>query len=311
VIALILKHKAVPETLMLKRVPYFVGIVILGAAVAWVLTEPRHADFEEITSLTPDLARGEYVYTVGGCASCHAGTDGKAEALTGGMAFQTTFGIFYAPNISSDPDNGIGTWSALNLADAVLHGTSPQGEHYYPAFPYTSYAKMTPADVVSLHAYLMTLPAATVPSKAHDVGFPFNIRRTLGGWKLLFGSSVNDWVVTDPNMTPEDVQGRYLVEALGHCGACHTPRTALGGMDRSKWLGGAPNPSGKGKIPNITPGTLTWSTEDIAYYLESGFTPDFDAVGGHMAHVVDNFAKLDTADRMAVANYLKRVSPVE
>ncbi|MFT6169842.1 MAG: mono/diheme cytochrome c family protein [Celeribacter sp.] len=296
---------------MLKLVTYTLGTVILGAAVAWVLTEPRHADIEVIASFAPDLTRGEYVYTAGGCASCHAGEDGKAEALTGGMAFASAFGTFYAPNISSDPDHGIGTWSALNLADAVLHGTSPQGEHYYPAFPYTSYAKMDPSDVVSLHAYMMTLPASTTPSKAHDVGFPFNIRRTLGGWKLLFGSSANGWVVTDPNMTPEDLQGRYLVESLAHCGACHTPRNALGGMDRSKWLGGAPNPSGQGTIPNITPGTLTWSTEDIAYYLESGFTPEFDSVGGHMAHVIDNFSKLDATDRMNVANYLKRVSPVE
>lgn len=296
---------------MLKLATYTVGTVILGTAVAWVLTEPRHADIETIASFTPDLTRGEYVYTAGGCASCHAGDDGNAEVLSGGMAFVSAFGTFYAPNISSDPDHGIGTWSALNLADAVLHGTSPQGEHYYPAFPYTSYAKMQPSDVVSLHAYMMTLPASTTPSKSHDVGFPFNIRRTLGGWKLLFGSSATDWAVTDPNMTPEELQGRYLVESLAHCGACHTPRNVLGGMDTSKWLGGAPNPSGKGTIPNITPGTLTWSTEDIAYYLESGFTPEFDAVGGHMAHVVDNFAKLDATDRINVADYLKRVTPVE
>jgi mono/diheme cytochrome c family protein len=296
---------------MLKLATYSVGTLILGAATAWVLTEPRHADLEEIASLTPDLVRGEYVYTAGGCASCHAGDDGSDTALTGGMAFKTAFGTFYAPNISPDPDQGIGTWSALNLADAMLHGTSPEGEHLYPAFPYTSYAKMDPADVVSLHAYLMTLPAATTPSKAHDVGFPFNIRRTLGGWKLLFGTSAGDWVVNDPNMTDQDLQGRYLVEALAHCGACHTPRNALGGMDTAKWLGGAPNPSGNGTIPNITPGTLTWSEEDIAYYLESGFTPEYDSVGGHMAHVVDNFAKLDASDREAVASYLKRVTPVE
>ena len=296
---------------MLKLVTYSIGTVILGAAVAWVLTEPRRADFEQINAVTPDLDRGAYVYTAGGCASCHAGADGTAAALTGGMAFETGFGTFYAPNISSDPIHGIGKWSAVNLADAMLHGTSPEGEHYYPAFPYTSYAKMDPTDVVSLHAYLMTLPASDVPSKAHDVGFPFNIRRTLGGWKLLFGSSAGDWVVTDPNMTPEDLKGQYLVESLAHCGECHTPRNALGGMDRARFLGGAPNPSGKGNIPNITPGTLTWSVEDIAYYLESGFTPEFDSAGGHMAHVVDNFAKLDASDRMAVAGYLKRVAPVE
>jgi mono/diheme cytochrome c family protein len=296
---------------MRKPVVYLFGALILGTAVAWVLTEPRSTPPELIANLTPNMDRGAYVYTAAGCASCHAGEDGNSESLTGGMAFPSAFGTFYAPNISSDSDHGIGAWSAQDLANAVLHGTSPKGEHYYPAFPYTSYAKMTLTDVVSLHGYLQTLPASSQPSKAHDVSFPFNMRRALGGWKLLFGSSANDWIVTDPNMTEEDLQGRYLVEALAHCGACHTPRNALGGIDTSKHLGGAPNPSGQGMIPNITPGSLTWSVEDIAYYLESGFTPDFDSAGGHMAHVIDNFAKLDARDRDAVAQYLKRVAPVQ
>lgn len=294
---------------MKKFAIYGLGTVILGSAVAWVLTAPRHIAPEVLAGIVPDLDRGAYVYTAGGCASCHAGEDGNGETLSGGMAFETAFGTFYAPNISSDPTQGIGGWSPTDLANAMLHGTSPDGEHYYPAFPYTSFAKIDPADVVSLHAYMMTLPASQTPNKAHDVEFPFNIRRTLGGWKLLYGSSAGDWVVTDPNMTEEDLKGRYLVEALAHCGECHTPRSALGGMDRSNWLAGAPNPSGKGKIPNITPAALSWSEEDIAYYLESGFTPEFDSAGGHMAHVVDNFAKLDADDRQAVAQYLKRISP--
>lgn len=294
---------------MKKIAIYGLGTVILGAAVGWVLTAPRQIAPEVLAGIVPDLDRGAYVYTAGGCASCHAGEDGNGDTLSGGMAFETAFGTFFAPNISSDPTHGIGEWNETDLANAMLHGTSPDGEHYYPAFPYTSFAKMDPADVISLHAYMMTLPASQTPNKAHDVGFPFNIRRTLGGWKLLYGSSAGDWVVTDPNMTPEDLKGRYLVEALAHCGECHTPRTALGGMDTSKWLAGAQNPSGKGMIPNITPGTLTWSLEDIAYYLESGFTPEFDSAGGHMAHVIDNFAKLGAEDRQAVAQYLKRVSP--
>lgn len=296
---------------MKKIITYSFGTLFLGAAVAWVLTEPHQADPDEIASLTPDVDRGAYIYTAAGCASCHAGSDGNGISLTGGMAFETSFGTFYAPNISPDVEHGIGAWSAFDLATAMLHGTSPEGQHYYPAFPYVSYAKIDPADVVSLHSYLMTLPASSTPSKPHNVGFPFNTRRLLGGWKLLFGSSADNWVVTDPNMTEEDLKGRYLVEALAHCGECHTPRNALGAMDTSKWLGGAPNPSGNGKIPNITPGVLTWTTPDIAYYLESGFTPEFDSVGGHMAHVVDNFAKLDAEDRNAVASYLKRVSPVQ
>ncbi|RPE71387.1 mono/diheme cytochrome c family protein [Pacificibacter maritimus] len=296
---------------MRKSFVYLFGTAILGAAVAWVLTEPRKIDDALIAGITPDVDRGKFVYTAAGCASCHAGVDGTADSLSGGMSFPSEFGTFYAPNISSSKDQGIGAWSATDLANALLHGSSPEGQHYYPAFPYTSYAKMTPSDVVSLHGYLQTLPASDQPSQAHDVGFPFNIRRSLGGWKLLFGSHATDWVVTDPNMTEEDLNGRYLVEALAHCGECHTPRNALGGLDNSKHLGGAPNPSGRGMIPNITPGTLTWTEEEIAYYFESGFTPDFDSAGGHMAHVVENFAQLAPSDREAVAAYLKRVTPVQ
>ncbi|GAA3877183.1 cytochrome c [Celeribacter arenosi] len=281
---------------------------ICGLAVFWIVTIPRHADPEELAGVVPDLARGEYVYTAAGCASCHAGEDGKATALEGGMEFASPFGTFHAPNIS--PSNqGIAGWSALDLASAMMHGTSPEGKHYYPAFPYASYARMDPADVVHLHSYLMTLPASDKADVPHDVGFPFNIRRTLGGWKMLFLR--DDWVVADPNLTEQEHAGRYLTEALGHCAECHTPRNALGGVIKSRWLAGAPDPAGQGRIPNITPHALDWSAQDIAYYLESGFTPDFDSVGGHMAHVVDNFAKLSPEDRDAVAAYLKRVPPVE
>jgi len=190
----------------------------------------------------------------------------------------------------------------VDLANALLEGVSPEGQHYYPAFPYTSYGRMTDGDLVSLFSYLETLPASDIPSLPHEVGFPFNIRRSLGGWKRLFANK--DWIAADT----EDEQlelGRYLVEALGHCGECHTPRNGLGGAQRSAWLTGAPNPSGKGKIPDISPHGLDWSASDIAYYLKEGFTPDFDSVGGSMAAVVENFALLGDADREAVAAYLK------
>ncbi|MGR3578507.1 MAG: c-type cytochrome, partial [Sagittula sp.] len=127
----------------------------------------------------------------------------------------------------------------------------------------------------------------------------FNIRRSLGGWKLLFFS--DDYVMP----AGDNERGRYLAETLAHCGECHTPRNALGGLDKGRWLAGAPNPSGQGTIPALTPDKLTWSATDVAYYLETGFTPDFDSVGGHMAEVVDNFSKLSAEDRTAVANYIK------
>jgi mono/diheme cytochrome c family protein len=162
--------------------------------------------------------------------------------------------------------------------------------------------------MLDLVAYLRTLPADATPSGAHELGFPFNIRRAVGGWKLLFAS--DQWVLADAP-TPQVERGRYLVEALGHCAECHTPRNALGGLNRSDWLAGGPNPDGEGTIPNITPGKLTWTENDIAYYLETGFTPDFDSVGGSMAHVVRNTARLTPEDRLAIAAYLKAVPAVE
>ena len=227
--------------------------------------------------------------------------------LSGGRQFASPFGTFYAPNISPDPENGIGGWSAMDLANAMVKGTSPDGQHYFPAFPYTSYTKANLGDIVSLHAFLATLPASTQPSKAHDVGFPFNIRRTLGVWKFLF---LRDDFVVAGDLSEQEQRGRYLAEALGHCAECHTARNPLGGLKLSEWLGGAPNPSGKGTIPNITPGKLLWSQADIAEYLSSGFTPEYDTVGGSMADVVENTAKLPPEDRAAIAAYLANVVAV-
>ncbi len=283
------------------------GGVLLGAALAWVLTEPKTIAAGSLNAFQPDIAQGELVFAAAGCASCHSADGAEGEdklSLGGGKAFVSPFGTFHAPNISSHADHGIGEWSVEDLANALMHGTSPDGAHYYPAFPYTAYARMQPQDIVSLHAYMATLPAIDMPSKAHDIGFPFNIRRSLGGWKLLFANK--GWVLTG-DLTPEQERGRYLAEALGHCGECHTPRNGLGGVIRSEWLAGAPNPSGKGTIPNITPGKLSWNVTDIAYYLETGFTPDYDSVGGSMAAVVENLAKLPAEDRQALAAYLKAV----
>jgi mono/diheme cytochrome c family protein len=149
---------------------------------------------------------------------------------------------------------------------------------------------------------MQTLPASATPSQPHDLSFPFNIRRSVGLWKQLYLTEA--WVIEDTAGQAE-TRGRYLVEALGHCGECHTPRDGLGGLDTSRWLAGAPNPVGSGRIPPLTPDQLEWSATDIAYYLETGFTPEFDSVGGHMVPVVQNFAQLPAEDRAAVASYLK------
>jgi len=282
----------------------FIGIGLLGLSAAGLATAPKIDDASVFEGLTADLAQGEVVFNAAGCASCHAAPDAEGAArlvLAGGRAFPSDFGTFYAPNISPDPVNGIGDWEPIALLNAMRYGTSPDRKHYYPAFPYGSYAAATTQDILSLYGYMMSLPAVSTPSRPHDVSIPFNIRLALGGWKLLFQPQL--WIVQDAP-TPELERGRYLVEALGHCSECHTSRNQLGGPVTDKWLAGAPSPDGKGRIPDITPTGLGWSVAEIADYLETGFTPDFDTVGGQMVEVVENTSRLSPEDRRAIAVYL-------
>lgn len=286
---------------MVKRLLGLAGVAGCAlAALLWWVSAPVPLAQADLGAAEGDAARGALVFAAAGCASCHQ-RDG-AETLGGGAAFASDFGTFYAPNISSDPVHGIGGWSQVEFANAVARGISPDGAHYYPAFPYTAYARMQPGDLADLWAHMQTLAADPTPSRAHEVGFPFNIRRAVGLWKALYLKPDFHLPVSDD---PQMQRGRYLVEALGHCAECHTPRNGLGGLDRSRWMAGAPNPSGRGEIPALTPDKLTWSATDIAYYLQSGFTPDFDSAGGSMAKVVTNTAKLPAEDRQAIAAYLK------
>ena len=284
-------------------------LAVLGLGLFWAATRPRPIDPDLIAGLVPDVAHGEQVFWAAGCAGCHADVDAKGGEkliLRGGQRFPSPFGTFLAPNISNDQTAGIGAWSALDLANAMLRGVSPEGAHYYPVFPYGTYSRARPQDIVDLRAFLATLPSDPTPSQPHEVGFPFNIRLGLGLWKLLY---LRDGWVVSGDLTAKEDQGRYLVEALGHCGECHTPRDALGGPDLTRWLAGGPVPGGTGRFPNITPGKLDWSEADIAEYLKSGFTPDYDSAGGHMALVVENTGKLSDDDREAMAAYLKKVAP--
>ena len=286
-------------------------LVIAGGGLGLWITRPKQVSAAALAGLTADPARGEAVFHAAGCASCHmapGATGAEQRVLAGGQEFPSDFRTFIAPNISPDPEQGIGGWSLQEFASAMTRGTSPTGAHYYPAFPYASYAKAELQDVADLHAFWASLPPSDQPSQPHQVGFPFNIRAALGGWKLLFLRK--DWVVAG-ELPPEAARGRYLVEALGHCGECHTPRGALGAMDRSRWLAGVPGPEGRRGTPNITPGGLDWSEEEIVEYLTSGFTPDYDSAGGHMALVVSNLARLPEAERAAIAAYLKAVPAVE
>ena len=280
-------------------------VIAVGAGVGLWITRPQTIEPERFANLSCDATQGEMVFWAGGCASCHVAPESTDKlVLAGGQSFVSDFGTFKAPNISTD-SAGLGNWTLQNFANAMLEGTSPEGSHYYPAFPYGSYARMTDGDVADLWAFMQTLPADATPSEPHDLAFPFSIRASVGGWKLLFFG-------TDPVLdNPPSERGQYLVEALGHCAECHTPRNILGALETSRWMAGAPNPSGKGRIPGLTPTQLSWSASDIAYYLETGFTPDFDSAGGEMTDVIENMAKLPAEDRNAIADYVKALAPAE
>ena len=291
------------------------ALAILGGLFLWFLTAPARLDADEIAALAPgDAAAGERMFHAGGCASCHAvpkSEGGKRFELPGGVELKTPFGTFVAPNISQHTEDGIGRWSLTDFANAMLMGVSPDGAHYYPAFPYTSYARMAPSDIADLYAFLKTTPAIAGAAPGHELGFPFNIRRGLGLWKLLNLSA--EPVVQLAADAGGDVKlGRYLVEGPGHCGECHSPRDFGGSILTAKWLSGAVAAEGEGIVPNITSGEGGlggWSASDIAYYLESGFTPEFDSVGGTMVEVQRNMAALSAEDRAAIAAYLKSVPP--
>lgn len=289
----------------------FLGLA--GAVVAWFLSAPKplYAAGDASLDQGGDAERGKLVFYAGGCPSCHM-TPGQEDRLKlgGGLELASPFGSFYAPNISPDPKDGIGTWKAADLANAMLAGVSPQGEHYYPAFPYTSYHLAKFEDVRDLMAYLRTLAPVAGRARAHDLPFPFNIRRTLGLWKLMFFSPVS--FAPDATKSASWNRGRYLVEGLGHCVECHSARNPLGGIPADARFAGGPDPHGKGWNPNLTPhesGLAKWSAKDIVELLTNGFTPDYDSVGSTMASVVKNMAQLPDSDRAAIAEYLKSLPP--
>lgn len=294
------------------------GVAIVGATgfgvFLWV-TAPERQDPSVWANLgDADLAHGREVFFAGGCASCHApaGSEGDARLiLSGGAPIKSNFGTFHAPNISSDPNAGIGGWTLAQFGDAMTRGVGRNGEHLYPSFPYGSYSRMTPKDINDLFGFLKTVPASDKVAPAHELGFPFDQRLAIGGWKFLYFNAEPRVELADASDMVK--RGQYLVEGPGHCGECHTPRDPLGGFKPGEWLAGGPNPEGEGTIPNITPGSKSigsWSAGDIAAYLETGFTPDFDSVGGTMVEVQKNMAQLPASDREAIAAYLKAIPAV-
>jgi mono/diheme cytochrome c family protein len=281
-------------------------LLVLGLATAWWLARPQPLAANPLPAHQANLANGERMFNAGGCASCHGSVEnGKPvrERLGGGLQLPTPVGVFHVPNISAHPVDGIGGWSSLQFLNAMQRGLSPGGQHYYPAFPYTSYARMYAADVLDLQAYLLSLPAVAGTAPAHELRWPFSFRPALGLWKRLFLDEAA--VMALPGADTLVQKGRYLVEGPGHCGECHTPRNLAQAMSNSQWLEGAVNPGGDGNVPSLRDGLGDWSPRDIIYYLETGVDPDFDVVGGDMAAVQGNMSRLPAADREAMAAYLK------
>ena len=298
---------------MMLRRTLLVALCVLAAAFGlyWWLTAPPTLVTVAAAATAPNLANGQTIFNAGGCSSCHAVPNQPDRLrLGGGLAIPSPFGTFYAPNISPDPVDGIGRWSEADFINAVTKGISPEGTHYFPAFPYTSYAHVKVQDVRDLFAYLKTL--APVPGKVrdHDVPFPFDIRRNVGIWKLLFMDDKP--FVPDPARSASWNRGAYLVNGFGHCAECHSPRNFLGGIIASERFAGGPDPEGEGWVPNITrKGLGDWTDKDIAYFLESGQTPDGDSAGGSMVRVIRNTSQLSQQDRAAIAEYIVSLPPVD
>ncbi len=286
------------------------SLFLLGLIAFFVLTAPHEISAGVLGPHQPDLANGRTMFMAGDCSACHA-VPGQADAnrLGGGLALVSKFGTFYAPNISSDPKDGIGGWTEAQFVTAMKNGVSQDGRHLYPIFPYTSFQRMTLEDLRDLFAYLKTLPP--VPGKAPDADlhFPLNIRRLMGGWKLLFLDGRT--FAPDPSKSAEWNRGAYLVNGPAHCAECHSPRNAFGAIPAGRRFSGAPNAFGVLGFPNITQAKLKdWAPDAIAEMLRSGFTPDGDRVGGPMTEVVRSTSQLSEQDRAAMGIYIKSLAPV-
>ena len=286
-----------------------IAIVVIGLATFWYLTIPVTVSVASLGPHTPDFANGKTMFAAGGCSSCHAvPLQDDGNRLGGGLGLVSKFGTFYVPNISSDENDGIGGWSEAQFVTAVTKGTSPEGEHLFPAFPYTSFQRMSSNDVRDLFAYIKTLPPVAGKVREDGVPFPYNIRRMVGLWKLLYLDGA--LIKPDASKSAEWNRGAYLVEGPAHCAECHSSRNGLGAINAGRRFAGNPNAYGKLGFPDITQGKLNkWSEADFVELLTTGFTGDGDRVGGPMVEVVHNTAQLSAKDRAAMAVYLKSLPP--
>ena len=263
----------------------------------------------------PDLVRrGEYVLRAAGCVACHTDAENDGPFLAGGRAFKTPFGTFYSPNITADPEHGIGQWTEADFVRALYVGVAPDGSHYYPVFPYTSYTRMRREDITALWAYLTTAEPLDKPNTPHQLPWYMRWRLVNWGWKVM--NFQPGPIQVRPERGTAWLRGAYLAQALGHCGECHTPRDSLGALDEDMpYAGTREGPDGE-TVPNITPDRETgigrWSADDLDYFLETGGTPDGDYTGSLMAEVIDDsLSYLTAADREALVIYLRALKPIE
>lgn len=276
----------------------------LGTATAAVLVA-AFASAEEA-----EVSRGEYLVHAGGCIVCHTDEGKQAIPLAGGRSLETPFGTFYSPNITPDPTTGIGEWTDEDFLSAFWEGVNPDGDHYYPAFPFTSYTGISREDLLAMKAYLFRLEPVANPTPEHDLALYISTRLAAGAWKLLNFES-GRFIPSDDRSAAWN-RGAYLVRHLGHCGECHTPRGTLGAIRNGRELAGNQDMPDGESAPNISPhridGIGKWSVDDIEYFLDIGIRPDGDSTDSVMSAIVDsNTSKLTKEDRLAIATYLKSV----
>ncbi len=292
-----------------------VVVLALSAGVLFLSNQPsENGPVVAAENNQADLiARGQYLVTAGNCASCH--TVGGGGFMAGGLAFETPFGKLYSTNITPDPETGIGSWSDREFLNSMRYGLRPNGEHLYPAFPYTAFTKTSDADIAAMYAYLQNIPAVKRTAAANELTFPFNVRSLLPFWKFLFLDAGE--FEPDETKSEEFNRGAYLVEALGHCSACHSPRNFLGAEKTGLAMSGGEYldrvSAGKHRpwsAPNLTAtdrGLALWAKQDVADYLKTarnGFIESF----GPMNEVIMNSTRhLSESDIDSMAEYLTSI----
>lgn len=249
------------------------------------------------------LEQGQYIFSAAGCITCHT----VDEPLAGGRAIDNPFGTFYSPNITPDVETGIGDWTQEDLMRAIREGISPEGKHYYPAFPYPSYTMMERKDIIALYAYLMAQPAIPKKNLPHELGWAISNRSLIALWKQFWFNPGE--LQPDKNESPEWNRGQYIAMALGHCGECHTPRGALGGLQMDQHLAGTREGQWGIRVPNITPDAETgiggWSQGNIETFLATGRKPDGSYTTSLMREVLEaTCMRLTNYDNYGLALYL-------